>query len=135
MTWLRLGQTRERRVVLPIVTAHFVNHQVQRGHDDESESTRARFPKGIARRSSNVAVHVMFEHQRVRTMRIVRRHLVAQRDVISRHQLLRTPLTATQQAVTKAQGIRRVYGDASSAVRVWHAETVAMQTVTPRPPP
>ena len=37
-----LRHVRERRIVLPVVAAHFVNHQVQRRHDEEREAAENR---------------------------------------------------------------------------------------------
>jgi hypothetical protein len=44
---IRLGlrHVGERWIVLAVVAAHFVNHQVERRHDDEREVARAGFPE------------------------------------------------------------------------------------------
>ena len=67
-------------------------------------------------------------------MRIVRRRLVAQRDVVGRHELLVVPFAVVQQAIAKAQRVGGMDGDAAGAVGVRHREVAAMQAIAPRPP-
>src|SRR6185295_1008942 len=38
-----LRQTGECRVILPVLAAQFINHQVERRHDENAEATRAGF--------------------------------------------------------------------------------------------
>src|SRR6188474_3057307 len=60
--WLR--QARERGVVLAIVAAHFVNHEIKRWYDKDAKAARAGFVKCVAGRAGHVAVGVVFELQR-----------------------------------------------------------------------
>jgi hypothetical protein len=129
-----LGQTGQFEVVLRIVAAQFVDHQVQRGDDENSEAARARFVKGVSRRAGDVAVGIIFEHQAEGAMGIERRGLAAQRNIVRRHQLFVTPAALMQEAVAKSKSVGRVQGNAACAIGVRHEEISAMQTITPGSP-
>src|ERR1051325_2922158 len=79
---LGLRQTGQSRGVLPVVPAELVKDQIERRRHQEGESAGPGLPKCVPRRAGDVAVRVLFEHQGVRTVRIVRGHFIAQRNVI-----------------------------------------------------
>ena len=87
---------------MAVVAAEFVDHKVERWDDEDSETACAGLIERIARRTRNVAVGVVLELERERTVRIERRRLVAEREVFGRDELLILPATSMREAVPKA---------------------------------
>src|SRR4051794_23328162 len=96
-----LRQASEGGIILVVPTTHFVNYDVQRGHDHDAETTRTRFIECIPRRADDVLIGILLEHQRVRGMRVERRGFVAERHVIGWDKLLLFPFPVMEQTISK----------------------------------
>ena len=84
--------------------------------------------------ADDVAVGVLLELEAEGRVRIVRRGLMAQRDVIRGDELLVLPLALVQQAIGEAHRIGGVERSAAGAVGVRHVEIAALQAIAPRGP-
>ena len=129
-----VGEAGEGGNVLIILAAHFVDHKVERGDDEDAKAASAGFVEGVARCAGDVGVGVVLELEREGAVGIVFCRLVTECDVVGGDELLVFPFSVVKQAVAEAQGVGGVDGDAASAVGVGHDKVAAMQAIIPCAP-
>jgi len=110
------GNPGQRRIILPVISAHLVDHQIERRHHNQGKATGSGLPKGISGGTGDMPIGIVFEHQAVRAVRIEPRHLAALSNVVGWYQLSASPTSVLQQAIAKTQGIGSSHSDAARAI-------------------